>query len=167
MYKYLLLFCILLPSCYSKPKEAPFVLQANAKSLLTNDSTKSWKISRRFNDGVRMNMGDCFLSYRLIYSADMSMRDNNSEHVDCGNSLEANWQFVRDKKDNYYVKLSSEQLPELMNIDKEHKYFKILHLSADSLILQFRHRQFSDKWRTITDHYVPEEVYVKDRAFHW
>lgn len=167
MKKYLLILFVFLSACHNSEEKEPYILQANAQKLLTNDSVKTWKISRRFNDGIRMNMGDCFLSYRIAYAADGKVQDNNAQHSDCGPSLTAQWKFVKDAKKNHYIKFNSPQLPELLGIDKKYKYFKVLHLSADELIIEYSHRQFSDKLRTVTDHYVPEHIKVEDRAFHW
>ena len=167
MQKYLFLFIVALFSCAEPSPEEPYTLPENALTLLSADSTKTWKLARRFNDKTRMNMGDCFLYYRQTYQSDMTLYDNNGEQRDCGETLRATWKFVKDEKGNCYVKWSSEQLPQLMNIEKDYKYFKILHLSADQLTLQFQHKQFSNKTTTITDFYVPEGVSVEGRDFHW
>lgn len=166
MQKYLLIFSVALSSCAEPPPEEPYALPENALTLLSSDSTKTWKLARRFNDETRMNMGDCFLAYRQTYQSDMTLHDNNGEQRDCGETLQATWKFVKDRKGNFYVKWSSAQLPQLMNIEKDYKYFKILHLSADQLTLRFRHKFFS-KTTTITDFYVPEGASVERRDFHW
>ncbi|MEL7003504.1 MAG: hypothetical protein AAFN93_12350 [Bacteroidota bacterium] len=153
-------------SC-TEAQEPPHELPKNAKFLLTGDSTKTWKLTRRFNNKTRMNMGDCFLSHRETYSSDLTMHNNSGEYVDCGATLNATWKFVKDKIGNYYVRIESKQLPELMNIEKEYKLFKILNLADEQMTLQFNHKQFSNKTTTITDIYVPENVSVEDREFHW
>ncbi|MFY0608305.1 MAG: lipocalin family protein [Cyclobacteriaceae bacterium] len=153
-------------SC-SNPEESPYELPSKAKQLLTGDSSKTWKLAQRYNNKTRMNMGDCFLSHRETYSNDMTMYNNSGDNRDCGETLQANWKFVKDKKGNYYVRIESEQLPELMNIDKDYKLFKVLRLTDDQMTLQFKHKQFSNKTTTITDIYVPEHIEVKDREFHW
>ena len=112
-------------------------------------------------------MGDCFLSYRATYTRAMAMNDNSGEHKGCGETLNASWKFAKDQKGNYYVRIESPQLPELLNIEKEFKLFKVLELSEDQLTLQFSHKQFSDKITTITDILVPENTSIKDREFHW
>ena len=163
------LFLILLTlqlSC-SKPEKPPYELPTNAKFLLAGDSTKTWKLARRFNNKTRMNMGDCFLSHRETYKGDMTMHNNSGENRDCGETLNATWKFGKDNKGNYYVRIESQQLPELMNIDKNYKLFKILRLAEEQMTLQFNHKQFSSKTTTITDIYVPENASVKDREFHW
>ena len=165
MKKYLLISCIVIASCAKPPKE-PYLLPDNAMRLLTGDSTKTWKLARRFNNGTRMNMGDCFLAYRQTYRSDMTMHDNNGENADCGETLKATWKFIKDQGENYYIKLSSEQLPALMHIDEDYKFFKITHLSEEQMTLQFNHKQFSNKTSLITAIYVPEHASVEDRDFH-
>ena len=154
-------------ACSEAEKPPPYTIPENAGVLVAGDSGKTWKLARRFNDGTRMNMGDCFLSYRRTYRPDMTVRDNNGEHYDCGESLVGTWKFAKDEAGNYYIKISSDQLPELMNIDQDFKYFKILRVAADQLTLQFSHRQFSNKATIITSILVPEDSPVADREFHW
>lgn len=113
-----------------------------------------------------MNMGGCFLSFRQTYSSDMSMTDNNGEQADCGESLNAKWEITKDEEGHSFIKLSSPQIPELLNIEEEFKNFKILYLSKDTLKLAFYHRQFSDRTTTIVDYLVPESFKVADRDFH-
>ncbi len=160
------LMAVLLFAC-SEPEQPPYELPNDAKSLLTGDAMKTWKLARRFNNKTRMNMGDCFLSHRETYRADMTMQDNSGDHRGCGETLHANWKFTKDQNGHYYIKWESAQLPELMNMEEEHKYFKVLLLSEEELIVQFKHKQFSNKTTTITDIYVPEGASVKDREFHW
>ena len=95
------------------------------------------------------------------------MHDNNGENVDCGETLNATWKFIKDQGGSYYIKLSSEQLPTLMHIDEDYKFFRITHLSEEQMTLQFNHQQFSNKTSLITDVYVPEHVSVEDREFHY
>lgn len=165
-----LLFTLLIVgifACSEAEKKPPYVIPDNAGQLVAGNSGKTWKLARRFNDGTRMNMGDCFLAYRQTYRPDMTVRDNNGDNYDCGESLEGKWTFAQDEAGNYYIKISSEQLPELMNIEEEYKYFKVLHLADDELVLQFAHRQFSNKKTRITDILVPENSSVEGRDFHW
>ena len=166
MIKYLLISCIIFVSCSEPPKE-PYILPDNAIKLVTGDSAKIWKLARRFNNKTRMNMGDCFLAYKQTYRSDMTMHDNNGENIDCGETLNATWKFIKDKGENYYIKWNSEQLPALMHIEEDYKFFKIIHLSEEQMTLQFNHKQFSNKTSLITDIYVPEHVSVEDREFHW
>lgn len=114
-----------------------------------------------------MNMGDCFLSYRVTYFSDHSMSDNNGKHKGCGPTLEAEWRFIKDQKSRYYVELKGGKLKELMNLEENQKLFRIEYLDAEELIIQYTHKQFSNKATTITDIYVPSHVSVKDRTFHW
>lgn len=161
-----LLVALLIHGCKQEEKP-PFPLPKNARQLLTNDSTKTWKLARRFNNDTRMNMGDCFLLHRDTYKAAGTMHNNSGENRGCGKSLDATWNFVKDEHGHYYIRLKSEQLPELMNMDEDYKLFKILHLSNEQMTLQFTHKQFSSKASTIIDVYVPEYISVEDRTFHW
>lgn len=161
---YIILVLIIF-SC-SKQEKEPYKLPENAVHLIAGDSLKVWKLAKRFNGKTRMNMGDCFLSYRTTYKTDKTYHDNNGDFSDCGKTLRASWEITADEKGNSYIKQISDQIPELMNIKENYKFFKILYLSKDSLTLQFSHKQFQ-KTRIITDYYVQEGVEVKDRDFHW
>ena len=163
---YITLVVVLLLACSEEPRP-PYQIPKDAKTLLAGSESKSWKLARRFNNKTRMNMGDCFLSHRDTYSSDMTMHNNSGENVDCGETLNAQWKFVKDKNDNYYIRLRSDQLPAMMNIEEDFKLFKVLYLSEEEMVLQFQHRQFSNKTSTITDIYVPEGVSVEGREFHW
>lgn len=166
MYKYLLLILIASSSC-SGPEKPVYELPENAWFLISADSTKTWKLAKRYNDGTRMNMGVCFLAYRQQFSRDSTMADNAGETGECGETLLAQWKIVKDRKGNAYIKLSSDQIPQLMQVDENYKYFKVLQLSEDELVLEYKHRQYGSKSRTINDHYVPQDVAVEDRDFHW
>lgn len=165
MYKYILLLLPFLVACGETNE--PFVMPDSAHFLLTTDSSKTWKIARRFNDHVRMNMGTCFLNYRQTYHANLVLTDNNGDGDNCGESLQAKWEFIKSKKRNHFIKMTSKQLPSMFNIDKEYKFFRILKLTEEELIVRYNHRQFSDEETAITDIYVPEYVDVTDRDFHW
>ena len=160
------LLLLLLLGC-SSAEEPPFVLPSSAKQLLAGDSTKVWKLAQRFNNRTRMNMGDCFLSYRQTFFSGGMVRDNNGEVKGCGETLEAKWTFVKSQQGYYYLRLESEEIPTLMNIEDDFKLFKVLDLTEESMTLQFQHAQFSDKTTTITDFLVPEDVNVEGRTFHW
>lgn len=166
MYRYLLLILITIYSC-SGPEKPVYELPENAWSLISADSAKTWKLAKRFNEGTRMNMGDCFLAYRQTFLKDSSMTDNAGDTRNCGETLSANWKIVKDSKGNAYIKLSSEQIPDLMQIDENYKHFKVLQISEDELVIEYKHRQYGNKSRTVIDHYVPEDVAVEDRDFHW
>ena len=157
-----LIYC----SCSSVQSE-PYNLPYNARVLLSGDSVKTWKLAQRYNNRTRMNMGDCFLSYRQTFGFDGTVQDNSGENKDCGETLYGQWKFAKTGEGDYYLKIESDQLPELMNIEEDFKLFKILNLTDSMLTLQFQHKQFSNKTSTITDFLVPESVSVTDRNFHW
>ena len=164
MKKNLIFWCLLgLCACSSKPD--PYLLPTDATQLLAGQDAKTWKIARRFNGKYRMNMGDCFLSYRQTFSRSGRVQDNNEQYPNCGESLKADWEFAKNEEAQAYLKLSSPQLPYLMRTEKPYKFFKILHLSEEELILQYQHQQYAER-RLITDIYVPEAVNIEDRAFH-
>ena len=152
--------------CASGSK-AVYELPANAAELISGQQSKTWKLARRFNNGTRMNMGDCFLSYRVTYHANNTMRDNNGEYTDCGPSLQASWKVMQDEKGWSYIRLMSDQLPALMNIEENYKFFKIIQLSDQQLTLEFRHAQTTQRKTKIIDVLVPQEVNVEGREFHW
>jgi len=168
MKRFVIFSCILLSvflSCKDKPKE-PYIIPENAVRLLTADSVKSWKIARRYNGKTRMNMGDCFLGYRLRFRESGLLSDNNGLQRDCGPSLDATWGITTSEKGAYYLKFKSDQIPALLNQESDEKFFKILYISEDSLTLSYVHTQFNQR-RRITDYMVREDVEVKDRKFHW
>ena len=145
----------------------PYSLPKNVISIICSDSIKTWKLAKRLNDGNRMNMGDCFLSYRQTFKKDMTVSDNNGDNDNCGESLTATWEIIKDEKAHSYIKMQSPQIPMLMNIKEDYKKLRILHLSENKMTVAFYHRQFSDRWTIITDYLVPESVLVEDREFHW
>jgi hypothetical protein len=106
-------FLILLVSCQDEKHNLK--LPDNAVELIAGDSIKTWKLAKRFNNGHRMNMGDCFLSYRVTYQKNFRMHDNNAEHFDCGKSLKAEWKIITNQNGSF-IKLKSKDLPELLNI---------------------------------------------------
>lgn len=165
-YVLILISFILIMSC-SSDKNPPFELPKNTAKIIAGDSAKTWKLARRFNNKTRMNMGDCFLSYRATYLTNGIMHDNNGEQENCGETLTANWTLFLSKDKYPYIKLKGEKLKELMHLDNDYKFFKILDLNDTLMILEFRHKQFSSKESTIVDIFVPENTSVEDRAFHW
>lgn len=160
-------------SCKDEPK-LPYSIPENAVTLLTADSVKSWKIARRYNGKTRMNMEGCFLGYRQRFRTSAGLgvnpsgivQDNNGELRNCGPSLEATWEITTSEKGDSYLKLTSDQIPELLGQESNEKFFKILYLNKDSLTLSFVHKQFN-KRRTITDYLVRDDLPVEDRNFHW
>jgi len=162
-YYFVLLF--LMMSCQSSTKE-PYVLPDNARFLLTADSVKHWKLAKRYNGKTRMNMGDCFLKYRQHFRESGQVIDNNEENKGCGPSLKADWEFTSSDKGYWYLKFTSEQIPELLGQTEDYKLFKIHKLTQDSLMLSFTHKQFGER-RVITDYLVRHDLEVDDRNFHW
>ena len=166
MYRSILILILLFfVSCNDK-EEIPYQLPENATSLLTADSIKTWKIARRYNGKTRMNMGDCFLEYRQRFRESGFVDDNNDKLRNCGPSLTATWEITISEKGNPYIKFTSDQIPDLLHQESNEKYFKIIHLSNDSLVISYAHKQFNQK-RIITDYLVREDVKLSDREFHW
>lgn len=159
--KFVLILVILFTSC----SEDKFQLPSNAGELLTNNSLKIWKLAKRYNDDHRMNMGDCFLSYRVTYNKNGKTTDNNAVNKGCGDSMNADWSFYTDDNGSF-IKLEGDKVKELLNQEKDYKYFKILDLSDSLLVIKFRHKQFKNQSRLITDYLVPEDVKVEGRNFH-
>ena len=158
------LLAIVLLSC---GEEGPVKLSlpANADALIAGDSAKTWMLASRYNGGHRMNMGDCFLRYRITYRRDSLFSDNNGSSSSCGPTLKGRWKAFQNDNGSF-VKWESAQLPELMGIEEDYKYFRIITLNPDSLVISYKHKQFGNKERTIVDYMVPEGTAVKDRDFH-
>lgn len=157
---------VILFACESEP-EQPFEIPSNPKYLLAGDSAKTWKIARRFNNGTRMNMGDCFVAHRQSFKINNEFETSSSGRNDCGDSMRGQWSLARDPNGFTYIRLESDQLPEMMNIEQNFKLFKINMLSDSLLVLQFTHAQTTKKQTTLVDYFVPEDVIVNDRNFHW
>ncbi|WP_462248076.1 lipocalin family protein [Ekhidna sp.] len=151
----------------SNQSDENFTLPDNAQSLISSDSSKTWKIARRFNNGTRMNMGDCFLAHRQTFSSSNTFTTSSSGRSDCGNDMSGKWSLARDENGTAYIKLESEQIPEMLNIKDDFKYFRIKALSDTLMVLQFNHAQTTKKTTTLVDYFVPEGVKVDDREFHW
>ncbi len=162
----LLCVCVILLFNCKEEKKEEYKLPNYPNSIISADSTKVWKLAKRFNNGHRMNMGHCFLAFRMIFNTDYTFRDNNIENSNCGLSIEGNWE-ITENDDGHYIKVSSPLIPEILNIEDSFKYFKLLELSDSLMILEFTHKQFSNKITTITDHLVPEDHYVENRDFHY
>ncbi len=161
LYFGLLILFVGLVSCSSEKFELP----ENAHQVLTNNSSKTWKLAKRYNDNHRMNMGDCFLSYRVTYNSNGTTSDNNAQQEDCGESMDANWSFYTNDNGSY-IKLKGEKVKTLLQQEKDYKYFKISELSDTLLVVSFKHKQFDNKERTIKDYLVPEDVKVEGRNYH-
>ncbi|TRO67456.1 lipocalin family protein [Christiangramia sabulilitoris] len=151
-------------SCSDSQK--PFHLPDNANQLLHGDSTKTWKIARRYNDDIRMNMGPCFMAYRQTFKVDHLVQDNNEDTRDCGPNLTGKWNFKKGPEGNSFIKISSPDIPKLLNTEKDYKYFKVLKLTEDTLKISFKHKQYGDTYRRITDILVREDLDIGDRYFH-
>ena len=155
-----LLLYLLIISCTDRD----YILPENALELLTNNSSKTWKLAKRYNDSHKMTMGDCFRSYRVTYFVNGITTDNNSENNDCGPSLEANWNFHTDDNGSF-IKIKGEKVKALLHQDKDYKYFKIFELTDSLLVIKFRHKQVGNTSRLITDYLVPEHIKVNDMMF--
>ena len=160
----ILVLALLFASCTQEIK--PYKLPTNALSLLHGDSSKTWKIARRYNDEVRMNMGPCFMDYRQTFQNNNMVSDNNGSNSNCGPSLRGGWELKKSSNGHPYIKISSEDISELLNTEKDYKNFKILKLNKDTLKISFRHKQYGNKYRTITDVLVREDLDIGDRYFH-
>ncbi|MFV8280673.1 lipocalin family protein [Christiangramia marina] len=158
-----LMMIVLVLSCQ---EEQVYSLPEDAESLLTGGETKTWKLARRMNNNVRMNMGPCFMEYRQNFSNDQSVRDNNGENKNCGPSLVGTWEFKKGSKNEPYLRIASPQIPELLSTTKEYKDFKILKLTMDTLEVVFRHNQYGNTSRLIKDILVREDLDIGDRYFH-
>lgn len=161
---FLVILLLTLNAC-SEQEVAKFDLPETADKMIAGDSTKTWMLASRYNDGNRMNMGDCFIRYRISYKANKSFSDNNGESSSCGPTLEGKWYSFQNDNGSF-IKWESAQLPELLNIEEEFKYFKLVNLNNDSLVVSYTHRQYGNKLRTIVDYLVPEGTSLPDRYFH-
>ncbi|MEO9871066.1 hypothetical protein [Ekhidna sp.] len=152
----------------SNESERLFHLPENAKAMVSGDSIKTWKIARRFNNGTRMNMGDCFIAHRQSFTFSGDFNTSSKGRMDdCGEPMIGKWSFVKDAEGGFYIKLNSDQIPEMMNIEEDFKLFRIKKLTDSLMILQFNHAQTTQKRTTLVDYFVPENLKVDDRKFHW
>ncbi len=165
LFAFLFLLLTSLLSCNDTPNK-PFHLPKNSIELLSGTHGKTWELAKRLNGDTGMNMGDCFLSYRITYHPNKTLHDNNGDHYDCGETLKATWEFFKNKEAHNFIKIESKQLPKLMHMEAHHKYFQLLDLTDSTLTVTFKHQQFSNQTRWITDYLVPEDVVVQDRDFH-
>ncbi len=163
--KPILYLSILLFTLRCSGKSATFKLPENAKTLLAGETSKQWKLAKRYNKGYRMNMAGCFLSYIITYKADGTFSDNNGNFQGCGESLKGVWDIVTNEK-GHFLKVESPQIPDLMGIDEEFKMMKILKLEDLQMQLQFVHKQYTESGKMV-DYLVPIEVEVPDREFHY
>ncbi|MDX1470505.1 MAG: hypothetical protein R3213_03335, partial [Flavobacteriaceae bacterium] len=77
----------------------------------------------------------------------------------------ADWEIVTNDKGSF-IRLESDDIPTLLSIDKNYKYFQIVSLSENELAIKFKHTQFSSTPTFITDYLVPEDIEVENRDFH-
>lgn len=150
----------------SDPKPNLYEPPLDVVELIAGDSSKTWKLAKRYNGQTRMNMEGCFMSYRQTFYKDQRVHDNNGDQSNCGETLNGRWELTKDSLGNHYIKIRSEQYKRLMRRDSGYVYFKILYASMDSLTLSFTHNQYGTR-RTLTDYLVTEELIVPDRDFHW
>ena len=79
--------------------------------------------------------------------------------------MSVDWSFFTDDNGSF-IKFEGDKVKELLNQEKDYKYFKILDLSDSLLVIKFRHKQFKNQSRLITDYLVPENIRVEGRNFH-
>jgi hypothetical protein len=164
---FLLLVLLLAGACSSEPAP-PYQLPPNAAYLLSGDSVKSWKLASRYNGGVRVNMGPCYMGHVKTFRASGTFSDNNGEQsADCGESMHGLWYLRHDHKQNPYLSLKSELIPLVFGTEADIKDFQIVAIQQDSLVVRFRHALFSSKTTLIEDTFVPEELEIPGRNFHW
>jgi len=162
----LFVFFVLAFLACAKEEKKGYTPPENTIALLTNDSSKVWKLARRYNGKTRMNMEGCFMKYRQVFYANMTVEDNNALNANCGPSLKGGWSLLKKENGLTYIRIQSEDIPELLNQKDDFKDFKILHVNQDSLAISFYHNQFGSKKR-ITDYLVREDFKVSDRNFHY
>ncbi len=163
--KIIILIMLLSIGC-SEEEKTKFQAPKNIKQLIAGDSSKTWKLARRYNGRTRMNMGDCFLKYRQTFTVSGDVYDNNSANSNCGESLKGIWSIVKDTNNVTYIRIESSLIPELFKIDQEYKDFKIFYANQDSLQLSFYHTQYG-QGHVISDYLVTESTEVDDRDFHY
>lgn len=158
----------MLSMCSSCSDSKPLAYQppSNIEELIAGDSSKVWKLAKRYNGKTRMNMEGCFMSYRQQFYRDYTVHDNNGDQSNCGETLYGSWELTNDSLGNHYIKIKSEQYKQLMQRDSGYVHFKLIYASKDSLTFSFVHNQFGTR-RKITDYLVTEDFHVPDRDFHW
>lgn len=164
-----ILLFILLACSAEKETSTVYELPANATVLLAGQGSKTWKLAKRTNDKMRVNMNECALAYRQTFTTEQQLSDNNAENYDCGPSINGQWRFSLDSKGQPYLAITSDILPTLFKLkgDSKTKYFKIVTLSDSLLVYRFTHELFTDKTSIIEDTLIPEDAPEGDRNFHW
>lgn len=165
-FRYSLLILLILAVACNKKEQVIYTPGNDIIQLIAGDSSKTWKLAKRFNGKTRMNMEGCFMSYRQTFLRSKKVHDNNGDYPNCGATLEGHWELTTDPEGNHYIKITSDQYPDLLQQPQNYKFFKITYASRDSLQLSFVHNQFGTR-RRITDLLVQEDMVVKDRDFHW
>jgi len=163
---YVILFVSFLVTSCNKTLKTPYQPPSNLEYLIASDSLKTWKISKRYNGKTRMNMGDCFLRYRQSFLLNGSVYDNNEDNSNCGPSLKGSWAIIRDSAFYTYIRIKSDDIPELLGISENYIDFRVFYASKDSLHISFIHTQFGQE-RRISDYLVQEDISVKNRNFHY
>lgn len=164
------LIIIFLTTCSTqKEPEAIYELPANAVELLAGQQSKTWKLAKRTNDKMRVNMNECTLAFRQTFSRDQQLSDNNAGNYDCGPSINGEWRFSLDSKGRPYLAITSDILPSLFKLKEgsKTKYFQIVTLTDSLLVYRFTHELFTDKTSVIEDTLIPEDAPEGDRNFHW
>lgn len=160
----------ILASCSAKKKENPvFILPDNASELLAGQESKKWKLAKRTNDQMRVNMNNCTFAFRQTFSRNGQLSDNNAQNHDCGPSLNGQWALVLDSKGHPYLKITSDMIPSLFQVKEgsKTKYFQIVTLSDSLFVYRFTHQLFSNETTIIEDTLIPENTPEGDRNFHW
>ena len=160
---------LLFTACSEEKEEVVYSLPDNAVEMLAGKESKTWKLAKRTNDGIRVNMGDCTLAFRQTFSTNLQVTDNNAQNPDCGPSLTGTWKFGLGKDGQAYLSISSSVIPDLFKVKEgsNTKYFKITSLSDSMLIYHFQHQLFSNRTTIIEDVLIPENKPDLERNFHW
>lgn len=167
---YSLCLLLFLFNCSTEEKEEGiYALPSNAAELLTGKVSKTWKLAKRTNDGMRVNMNNCTLAYRQTYTSSQQVSDNNEQNPDCGPSVSGSWQFSYDSKKRPYLAITGDIIPTLFTVKEgsKTKFFRIVFLSDSMLVYRFPHQLFNKETTIIEDTLIPENAPEGDRNFHW
>ena len=108
--------------------------------------------------------GRLFSCFRQSFNLNKSFSTSAPGRSDCGDPMIGSWTLAQDPDGFSYIRLESEQIPEMLNIEEKFKLFKIKMLTDSLMVLQFNHAQTTKKQTTIVDYFVLEDVKVDD---HW
>ena len=105
-----------------------YSLPDNGEQLLAGDESKAWKLAKRTNDNMRVNMDECTLGFRQTFNRKHKISDNNEQNYDCGQSIKGSWNLSQDSKGQAYFSITSDHIPKLFNVKEgsKTKYFKII-----------------------------------------